>query len=63
MRLGGHTFAAVARVVDDPERETLARQLLAAKYQGWTPGAPLSSWAASSLPVEIEVEPERLRGQ
>ena len=58
VRLGGHTFAALARIVDDPERETQARRLLAAKYQGWTPGAPLSAWAASSLPVEIEVEPE-----
>jgi len=58
VRLGGQTFAALARVIDDPGRETLARQLLAAKYQGWTPGAALSSWAATSLPVEIEAEPE-----
>ena len=31
----------------------VARRLLAAKYQGWTDGAPLSAWAAGSLPVEI----------
>ena len=31
----------------------VARRLLAAKYQGWTDGKPLSSWAAGSLPVEI----------
>jgi deazaflavin-dependent oxidoreductase (nitroreductase family) len=58
VRLAGHTFAAVARVVDDPDRDTLARQLLAKKYQGWQPGAPLSSWASSSLPVEIEIGPD-----
>ncbi len=55
VRVAGHTFAAMARVVDDPDRDMLARQLLAKKYQGWQPGAPLSSWAASSLPVEIEI--------
>ncbi len=49
---------AVARVVDDPDRDLLARRLLAKKYQGWQPGAPLSSWASSSLPVEIEIDPD-----
>ena len=32
------------------------RRLLAAKYQGWRDGAPLSSWAAGSLPVEVSFE-------
>jgi deazaflavin-dependent oxidoreductase (nitroreductase family) len=58
VRLGGRTLAGVARVVADPERDALARRLLAAKYQGWTEGAPLSSWASASLPVEIEIEPD-----
>ncbi len=53
VRIGGRTIAATARVVDDPERDVLARRLLAAKYQGWTDGAELSSWAAGSLPIEI----------
>ncbi|HEY6608286.1 MAG TPA: nitroreductase family deazaflavin-dependent oxidoreductase [Candidatus Limnocylindria bacterium] len=57
VRVGGRTLAATARVVDDPARDVLARHLLAAKYQGWTDGAPLSSWAAESLPVEIEPDP------
>lgn len=57
VRIGGHTVAGAARVVVDPDRDRLARQLLAAKYQGWADGAPLSSWASGSLPVEIELDP------
>lgn len=57
VRLGGRTLAANARIVDDPAHDSGARRLLAAKYQGWTEGAPLSSWATESLPVEIEPDP------
>lgn len=44
------------RVIEGEEREPLARRLLAAKYQGWSDGRPLSRWAAGSLPVEIVVD-------
>jgi deazaflavin-dependent oxidoreductase (nitroreductase family) len=53
VRIGGQTLAGVARVIEGEERETLARRLLAEKYQGWAEGRPLSSWASGSLPVEI----------
>ena len=53
VRIGGQTLDATARVIEGEEREALARQLVAAKYQGWSEGRPMSSWAAGSLPVEI----------
>ena len=55
VRLGGRTFAGHARVVEGEDDEPLARELLAAKYQGWTEGRPMSSWAAGSLPVRIDL--------
>ena len=56
LRLGGRTIAGHARVIEGEPRESQARRLLAAKYQGWADGAPLSGWAAGSLPVEIVPE-------
>jgi deazaflavin-dependent oxidoreductase (nitroreductase family) len=53
VRIGGRTLEGDARVIEGGERETVARHLLAAKYQGWSAGRPLSGWAAGSLPVEI----------
>ena len=58
VRIGGRTLEGTARVSEGTERESLARRLLAAKYQGWRDGAPLSSWAAGSLPVEISFDAE-----
>jgi hypothetical protein len=55
VRIGGRTLSGTARVIEGTDREPLARRLLAAKYQGWREGAPLSSWAAGSLPVEISL--------
>ena len=55
IRIGGRTLEGDARVIEGGERETLARHLLATKYQGWAEGRPLSSWAAGALPVEIVV--------
>ena len=55
VRIGGQTVEGRARVLEDDDRALLARHLIAAKYQGWTPGAALSSWAAESLPVEISL--------
>jgi deazaflavin-dependent oxidoreductase (nitroreductase family) len=53
--IGRHQFAGRAFEVDDPADDALARHLLAAKYQGWTPGAELSGWAQGSLPVAIDL--------
>ena len=53
VRIGGETLAGTARPIEGEEREGLARQLVAAKYQGWSEGRPMSAWAAGSLPVEV----------
>ena len=53
VRIGGQTLDGTARVVEGQPSEPVARRLLAAKYQGWHDGSPLSAWAAGSLPVEI----------
>lgn len=54
VRIGDRTWPATARVVADPAEERLARQLLAAKYQGWREGRSLSRWAATALPVALD---------
>ena len=56
VRIGGQTLSGRAQVIEDEERATPARRLLAAKYQGWSEGRPLSRWAAGSLPVEIVLD-------
>jgi hypothetical protein len=56
VRIGGQTLPGVARVIEGDDRDALARQLLASKYQGWSEGRPMSSWAAGSLPVEVAFE-------
>ena len=56
VRIGGQTLAGTARVIEGEEREELARHLLAAKYQGWSEGRPMSSWASGSLPVEVALD-------
>ncbi len=53
IRIGGRTLRGRARVIEGEPGEVVARQLLAAKYQGWSDGRPLGRWAATSLPVEI----------
>jgi deazaflavin-dependent oxidoreductase (nitroreductase family) len=57
VRVGGRWYEGTARAVDaetDPD-DRRARELLAAKYQGWAPGRPLSAWARTSLPVVIDL--------
>ena len=56
VRIGGRSIDGTARVIEDERTEMVARRLLAAKYQGWTDGEPLSAWAAGSLPVEIVLD-------
>ncbi|MEU2613866.1 hypothetical protein ABZ570_20105 [Micromonospora sp. NPDC007271] len=51
------TVAVSARFVTDPAKDALARRLLAAKYQGWREGGPLSDWAATSLVVALDPPP------
>ena len=53
--IGRRRFAGLAFEVGDDADGALARRLLAAKYQGWVPGAELSHWARHSLPVAIDL--------
>ena len=55
VQIGKHTFTGTARLVLDPQEETRARHMLAAKYQGWREGRRLSSWARTALPVAIDL--------
>ena len=65
VRVGGRTLEGRAREIEGDPAEPLARRLLAAKYQGWREGEPLSGWASGSLPVEVELgsAPARDGGQ
>lgn len=40
----------------DADEDQRVRRLLAAKYQDWREGRPLSGWARTALPVAIEVD-------
>jgi deazaflavin-dependent oxidoreductase (nitroreductase family) len=55
VRIGKQTFQGLGRVLENGEEEALVRRLLAAKYQGWHEGKPLSSWARTALPVAIDL--------
>lgn len=56
VRIAGTTFAGMARVIEsDPQEQEVARTLLAAKYEGWRVGMQRSEWAATALPVAVDV--------
>ena len=56
LRLGGTTYLGRTRVPEpDSDEEQRARQTLAAKYQGWQEGRPLSSWAARSFCLAVDL--------
>lgn len=55
VRVGGQEFSGRAEVVQDGEEDAMARKLLAAKYQDWRQGEPLSSWARTALPVAVDL--------
>jgi deazaflavin-dependent oxidoreductase (nitroreductase family) len=55
VRVGKYTFNATARIVTDEKEETMARYMLAEKYQEWEEGRTLSEWARTALPVAIDL--------
>jgi deazaflavin-dependent oxidoreductase (nitroreductase family) len=55
VRIAKHTFSAAARIVTDGKEETMARHMLADKYQEWEEGKKLSEWARSALPVALDL--------
>jgi deazaflavin-dependent oxidoreductase (nitroreductase family) len=59
VRIAKTHFTGKAIVLTAKDEDQLARELLAAKYYGWTKGKHLNDWARTALPVCIELE---LRG-
>ena len=57
VRIRRTEFEGRARTLEPSDEERRARELVAAKYQGWRPGRPLSRWAATSLPVAVDIGP------
>jgi deazaflavin-dependent oxidoreductase (nitroreductase family) len=55
VRIANHVFAGTARLVKDEKEESMARYLLAEKYQEWENGKALSEWARTALVVGIDL--------
>lgn len=53
VRIGDGRLEGRARIVEDPEEDELARQLLVEKYET-RPGS-LSNWRRTALPVAIDL--------
>ncbi len=55
VRIAKHNFSGVARIVNEEKEETMARHMLAGKYQGWKEGKSMSDWGRTALVVGIEL--------
>ncbi len=53
VHVGGERFEGRARVVEDPEEDALARELLVEKYER-TPGS-LANWRRTALPIAVDL--------
>lgn len=53
VRVGGETFEAAARVVEDSREAALARRLVPEKYAAHEDG--LQEWAETALPVALDL--------
>ena len=57
VRIGDRTFSGRARTdPGDAGEAAVARRRLAARYQGWEEGRPLSEWAATGLAVVVDLD-------
>ena len=56
IRIGEHTFHAAARLVQDEAEQTLARNLLADKYNERKANGSLSKWARTAWVVGFDVQ-------
>jgi len=56
VRIAKHTVEGAARLVKDDQEETMARYLVAEKYQEWESGRTLSEWARTALVVAIDIK-------
>jgi len=55
VQIAKHTFSATAHLVIDEKEETMARYMLAEKYQEWEDDKTLSEWARTALVVGIDI--------
>ena len=55
VRIAKHTFTGTARIVTDTKEDSMARYLLAEKYQEWEEGRTLSEWARTALVVATDL--------
>jgi len=55
VRIGKHTFAGTARIVQDKEEDTIARYLVAEKYHEMDDEKTLDEWARTALPIAIDL--------
>ncbi len=53
VRIGSETFKGHAEPGAEDVDEPAVRTAMAAKYQGWRPGRPLSNWAETALVVRV----------
>ena len=54
VRIAKHTFTGFASIVNEEKEATMARHMLAGKYQGWREGQSLSDWGRTALVVGIK---------
>jgi len=55
VRIAAQAFTGIARIVDEDKEATMARHMLAGKYQGWKEGQSLSEWGKTALIVGIDL--------
>jgi len=56
VRIAKHTFNGIARIVSGDKESTMARHMLAGKYQEWHEGESLSEWGRTAMVVGIEIK-------
>lgn len=54
VRLGDRTFSGIARVVNEPSEDALARKLLLEKYEPGYAG-DLKEWGETALPIAVDL--------
>ncbi len=55
VRIAQQAFTGIARIVNEDKEATMARHMLAGKYQSWKEGQVLSEWGRMALVVGIEL--------
>jgi deazaflavin-dependent oxidoreductase (nitroreductase family) len=58
VRIGDQAIPGRARVVDDPEEDRQAKELLVEKYSSGYSG-DLTGWRATALPIAVDLETDR----